>query len=142
MNADARANWQPTPFRILAASVAAGTVVAANVLMLAAQPVDADADAAMPARPAAITGIAAPSVRAGLDLDDIEFVVPVLDRPDIRMPDLPDIERSLVLGRRAASARPLPIDAAAPPVTVDAFEEELEVPSLQRPDLPAPPPVR
>lgn len=138
---------------LLSGVVALTAVVAANLLAVEtadsgaeARLSDADSTIEIPAAPAPITGVRGPdlgSVASAEYLEDIELVVPVLNRPEPRLPALPEMDaRWLGNGIMAAPASvievdPPEIDAAA---TFDA--PSIEVPLIERPELPAPPPVR
>ena len=141
MNPSATVSQYKVSSKILAGAVACATIVAANVLMLAAQPVGDD-DAYMPPRPAALTGVAAPTVGSDLELGEIRLVVPVLDRPELRLPELPDVERGALLGSGTMAAPEAVIEVRAPDIAVAGRETTIEAPVLRQPDLPVPPPVR
>lgn len=140
MNETGRHFSNAIPLRILAASVAAGTVIAANVLMLAAQPLDEGDD--LPARPAAITGIEAPTVASAKLLGEYDFVVPVLDRPEIHLPELAEVEASRLLGNGVMAAPSADIRVEAPAVDAMSLDAGTEAPAIRRPEALSPPPVQ
>lgn len=152
----------PTHRRLINGLVAVTVVVTANLLVTEAEiagtaevtddgatNVAAVEDAIIPA-PAPITGIPGPELSELSDLDDVEFVVPVLSRPTFELPAPPDVDVESVRARAAAwlgdGVMPAPvarIEVEAPDVsTGDGLDAPtIEVPVLQRPEL-APPPVR
>lgn len=134
--------------------IAITAVVAANLLAVEtedggaeARRVDARNASEIPAAPAPITGIRGPdldNVASVEYLDDIELVVPVLNRPEPRLPDLPEID-SPWLGDGIMPAPTTEIRVDPPTISAEAADLDapsLEVPVIERPELPALPAVR
>lgn len=133
--------------------IAITAVVAANLLAVETENTETEARAAdanhaveIPAAPAPITGIRGPdldNVASVEYLDDIELVVPVLNRPEPRLPDLPEIDSPwLGNGIMAAPTTVIEVDPPDLDATIDLDAPSIEVPVIERPELPAPPSVR
>lgn len=127
--------------------VALIAVLAAN--LLAVETEDAGAEARrveIPAAPAPITGIRGPDLGHAASLeyvDDIELVVPVLNRPEPRLPDLPEIDSPwLGDGIMAAPTSVIRVDPPVLDATAVLDAPSIELPAIERPELPAPPAVR
>lgn len=130
------------------AAVLAGSLLASEVERAAGEGVD---ETAIPAAPSPIVGVEAPRIEE-LDLGDADFVVPVLRRIDLRLPEPPAIDVEawrenarpwLGDGIMAAPATEISVD----PPTISAEAADLDAPSIdvpviERPELPAPPSVR
>lgn len=137
----------PTHRRLISGLVAVTAVVTANLLAAEAETVATEYE--IVAAPQPITGIAAPELSKLPDLDDVEFVVPVLSRTKLELPAPPDVDVESIRSRAAAwlgdGVMPAPavrIEVEAPDMSTDVLgAPAIEVPALQRPDL-APPPVR
>lgn len=134
--------YVPSTKQLFSGTIAAAAVVAANLLA---------AESAIPPAPEAITGISAPSVSAAASFEDHEFVVPVMRRSDLSLPTPPDIdveavrdEASAWLGDGTIAAPNVSIDVAAPELSGDAgsLALDLDVPDLERPELPPLPKIR
>jgi hypothetical protein len=134
--------YVPTTKKLFGGIIAVAAVVAANLLA---------AESAIPSAPEAITGIGAPSVSATASFEDHEFVVPVMRRGELTLPTPPDIdveavrnEASAWLGNGAIAAPTASIDVVAPEVSRDAepLALDLDVPELERPELPTLPKIR
>lgn len=141
--------------QLIRGSVVAAAVIAAN--LVAAEPGDVEAtddstsvQRIVPEAPAPIVGIAAPEIRVSYPRDD-EIVVPAIRRGVARMPEAPAIDIEAVrqsasawLGNGVMTAPGEAIDVEAPIIDASASETELgiDVPVLERPELPAPPTVR
>ena len=133
---------------------AAIAAVTAGILLVAE--LEAEASLPIPSAPDAIdvTSIDAPDVSIANELDElhgIEFVVPVLDRSELRLPALPAIDAERVraeaaswLGDGVMAAPTATIEVEAP--DLDAIDElsgpRLEVATLERPELPELPAIR
>lgn len=152
----------PTHRRLINGLVAVTVVATANLLAAQAETVgtaDVADDGATHAvaveyelipAPAPITGITGPELSDLPDLDDVEFVVPVLSRPKLELPALPDVDVESIRAKAAAwlgdGVMPAPaarIEVEAPDVSTEYGLDAptIEVPALQRPEL-APPPIR
>lgn len=132
------------------AAVLAGSLLASEVERAEGEGVAAD-EMAVPAAPSPIMGVEAPQVEQ-LDLGDADFVVPVLRRTDLRLPEPPAID----VAAWRENARPWLGDGIMPaptteirvsPPTISAEAADLDAPSidvpvLERPELPALPSVR
>lgn len=134
--------YVPTTKQLFSGIIAVAAVVAANLLA---------AESAIPSAPEAITGISAPSVTGAASFEDHEFVVPVMRRSELALPTLPDIdveavrdEASAWLGDGAIAAPTVSIDVAAPGVSgaAGSLAPDLDVPELERPELPLLPKIR
>lgn len=140
--------------QLIRGSVVAAAVIAAN--LVAAEPGDVEATDStsvqriVPEAPAPIVGIAAPEIRVSYPRAD-EIVVPAVRRGVARMPEAPAIDVEAVrqsasawLGNGVMTAPGEAIDVEAPIIDASAAETELgiDVPALERPELPAPPTVR
>ena len=146
-------SFTPTHLRLLSGLLAVTVALTANLLAteaeIAGSRIDvADGGAAdgynVPLAPAPITGVSGPDLSDLPDLDDVEFVVPVLERPELRLPDPPTIEAAPWFGDGVMPAPTGAIHVEAPDVADAAWLETptIDVPVLERPELPAPPPVR
>lgn len=133
--------------------VALTAVVAANLLAVETENTATEAGRAdgnaveIPAAPAPITGVRGPDLghAASLEyLDDIELVVPVLNRPEPRLPDLPEFDSPwLGDGIMAAPASVIRVDPPTISAEAAMFDApSIETPLIERPELPAPPSVR
>lgn len=133
--------------------VALAAVVAANLLAVEtddggteARQIDARSSSEIPAAPAPVTGIRGPDLDhvASVEyLDDIELVVPVLNRPEPRLPDLPRIDSPwLGDGITAAPTTVIEVDPPDLDARVDLDATQIEIPAIERPELPALPSVR
>ena len=134
--------YVPSTKQLFSGIIAVAAVVAANLLA---------AESAIPSAPEAITGISAPSVSEAASLEDHKLVVPVIRRSELTLPAPPDIdveaardEASAWLGDGAIAAPNASIDVAAPELNGDAgsLAPDLDVPELERPELPALPKIR
>lgn len=134
--------YVPSTKQLFSGIIAIAAVVAANLLA---------AESALPSAPEAITGISAPDVSAAASLEDHKFVVPVMRRGELTLPAPPDIDVGAVreaastwLGDGAIAAPSASIDVAAPDVSGDAgsLALDLDVPDLERPELPSLPKIR
>lgn len=132
------------------AAVLAGSLLASEVERAEGEGVDA-VEMAIPAAPSPIVGVEAPRIEEP-DLGDADFVVPVLRRIDLRLPEPPAIDVAewrknarpwLGDGIMVAPASEISVD----PPTISAEAADLDAPSIdvpviERPELPALPPVR
>lgn len=132
------------------AAVLAGSLLVSEAERAAGEDIEAAA-MAVPAAPSPIVGVDAPRV-ADLGFGDVDFVVPVLRRMDLRQPEPPAIDVAASRER----ARPWLGDGIMPAPTTDIHVDppaisaeaadlaapSLEVPAIERPELPAPPSVR
>lgn len=142
-----------TSRQLFSGIVALTAVVAANLLAVETEHTETEARAAdakhaveIPAAPAPVTGIRGPDLGhvASVEyLDDIELVVPVLNRPEPRLPDLPEIDSPwLGYGIMAAPATVIEVDSPDLDATAALDAPSIEIPVIERPELPAPPAVR
>lgn len=122
--------------------VALTAVVAASLLAVETENTEVE----IPAAPAPVTAIQGPELGhvASLEyLDDVELVVPVLKRPEPRLPDLPEIDSPwLGYGIMAAPAAVIEVDPPVFDATAALDAPSIEIPVIERPELPAPPAVR
>lgn len=109
---------------------------------------DAAVEYELIAAPPPITGITGPELLELPDLDDVEFVVPVLSRPKLELPAPPDVDVESIRAKAAAwlgdGVMPAPvarIEVEAPDVSTEYGLDAptIEVPALQRPELSTPP---
>jgi len=150
-------NVKPTYRHLFSGFAAVAAVVTANLLAAEADREPStdsvsSTSIAVPAAPAPIDlrAIDAPEVPAASDAANAaEFIVPVLSRPDLRLPPPPlpavgEIRRAAEawLGRGVMEA-PAAAIAVEPP-DVETYEDAsaIRVPALERPSLPEPPAVR
>lgn len=133
------------------AAVLAGSLLAAEVERAEGEGVGAQNEVLIPAAPGPITGVEAP--RTGdVSFTEAEFVVPVLRRPDLKLPDPPPIDveawREKARSWLGDGVPPAPtgeLRAEPPTISREAATFDapsIEVPVLERPALPAPPAVR
>lgn len=146
-------NLNKTYRRVFSGIVAGAAVLAANLLVVqkiteseAAEVADS---AAIPAAPPSITSVIAPDFDVPDLTDDVEFVVPVLNRPRLELPPAVDVDAIRAstrawLGDGVMAAPTDDIEIAAPDVATleDLDGLSIDVPELERPELPALPPIR
>lgn len=147
-------NVKPTYRNLFSGFAAAAAVITANLLAAEADrepntDTVSSTSIAIPAAPAPIdlSAVEAPEVTAEA-VDGGEFIVPVLSRPDLRLPPSPaavgEIRRAAEawLGQGVMEAPAVAI--AVEPPDVESYEDQaaIPVPVLTRPSLPEPPVVR
>ncbi|MFW6088258.1 MAG: hypothetical protein ACODAB_00810 [Gemmatimonadota bacterium] len=143
--------WSPVSKGAVAiAAVLAGSLLASEVERAGGEGVEAD-EMAIPAPPAPIMGVEAPQIEQ-LDLGEADFVVPVLRRMDLRLPEPPAIDMAAWrekarpwLGDGVMPAPTTEIQVDPPTISAEAATFDapsIETPVLERPELPAPPAVR
>lgn len=147
-------NLNNTYGRVFSGIVAGAAVLAANLLVVQEITESEAAEVAevpsIPAAPSPITSVVAPDLDA-IDLyDDVEFVVPVLNRSRLELPP-PPVEVEAIratarawLGDGVMAAPANDIEIVAPDVKAleDLTGPSIDVPELERPELPALPPIR
>lgn len=131
-------------------AVLAGSLLASEIERAEGEGIEAD-EMAIPAAPLPIMGVAAPQVEE-LDLGGADFVVPVLRRTDLRLPEPPAIDVAAWwekarpwLGDAVPPAPTMEIRVDPPTISAEAARFDapsIETPLLERPELPAPPSVR
>lgn len=148
-------NLSKTHGRVFSGIVAGAAVLAANLLVVheiteseAAEVADS---APIPAAPSPITSVVAPDLDVSDLYDDLEFVVPVLNRPRLVFPPPPPVEVEAIrastrawLGDGVMAAPTSAIEIVAPDVATieDLAGPSIDVPELERPELPTLPPIR
>ena len=147
-------NLNKTYRRVFSGIVAGAAVLAANLLVvhkITESEAAEVADFAIPAAPAPIASVTAPDLDIPDLYDAAEFVVPVLNRPRLELPPPPLVDVEAIrasarawLGDGVMAAPTDEIVIAAPDVATleDLAGPAIDVPVLERPELPAPPPVR
>lgn len=132
--------------QILSGAVALTAIVAASLMAPDGSGADNTDDAAVPAAPAPLTGIRGPALDGleSLDgLETLEFIVPVLARPELRLPDIPEYESAWIEdGIMPAPTTVIDVDAPDVEAVEDLSESILKSFALERPEFPTPPPVR
>ena len=130
-------------------AVAVAAVVAANLLVInadvaAGQPYydlvngRPTIDVAIPSAPAPVdvTRVAAPRLPDLESLDEIEFVVPVLERRAAVLPELPDVSGAPWIRNGIPPAPRASLEVAAPEIAAAAALDDLrlQVPELRLPE--------
>jgi len=131
------------------AAVLAGSLLASEIERAEGEGIEAD-EMAIPAAPSPIS-VAAPQIEE-LDFGVADFVVPVLRRTDLRLPEPPAIDVAAWrekarpwLGEGVPPAPTMEIRVDPPTISAEAamFDApSIETPLLERPALPALPSVR
>jgi len=148
-------NVKPTHWRLFSGFAAVAAVITANLLAAEAghEPTTdtvSSTSIAIPPAPAPIelSGIEAPEVTVEA-VDAGEFIVPVLSRPDLRLPPPPpaavgEIRRAAEawLGQGVMEAPTERIVVEPPGLELREDAAAIQVPALERPSLPEPPAVR
>lgn len=130
------------------AAVLAGSLLASEVERAEGEGVELD-ETAIPSAPSPVMNVEPPQVEE-LDLDDAYFVVPVLRRTDLRLPEPPAIDMAAWrerarswLGDGIPPAPTTEIRVDPPSISAEAFDApSIETPVIERPELPALPSVR
>ena len=147
-------NLNNTYGRVFSGIVAGAAVLAANLLVVhriaKSEAAEFAEFAPIPAAPSPITSVIAPDLDIPDLYDDVEFVVPVLNRPRLELPPPPvDVEAIRAsarawLGDGVMAAPTNDIEIVAPDVATfeDLAGPSIDVPELERPELPALPPIR
>lgn len=148
-------NLNKTYRRVFSGIVAGTAVLAANLLVVhkitESEATEVADFASIPAAPSPITSVVAPDLNVSDLYDDVEFIVPVLDRPRLELPPPPPVDVEAIrastrawLGDGVMAAPTDDIEIAAPDVATleDLDGPSIDVPELERPELPALPPIR
>ncbi len=137
--------------KIASGAVASAAVIAANLLVvnaeaaagqnfydLAAERTATTFSVAIPSAPAPVDAarVAAPELPDLESLDDVGFVVPVLERREAVLPEPPELDGAPWIKNGIPPAPRAGLDVAAPTVEdVPAFDEiRIEVPELRLPE--------
>lgn len=125
--------------RVASGAVAVAAVIAANLVLDAEDARGEEKyDISIPSAPVAVdaTRVAAPRLPDLVSLEDVDFVVPVLERREAVLPELPEVDGAPWIKNGVPPAPRAEIEVAAPTIEgAEALDEiRIEVPELRLPE--------